>query len=336
MNKLENFFSEIKKNKKPLRIPTRKINENYGVSRRGFRVIETVNFWLEKYELVMEPNFSTANIYGFVEIKPKPTIAITGELKKPKYLDTIPRLNIIKSADLNNSGDEEYKLISVRKETSLNEAISLMLLNNFSQLPILSSKTIVYGLISWKSIGKALALGKTCVTVADCFETVEIINFDEPLFKAVNIILDKEVVLVRDFKNDISGIVTVTDIGEQFIILSEPFLLVEQIENFIRILLKDKLNYEELDKVLDLQKYDKEIKHLSDMTFGHYIRIIENETLFKKIEINIDRVILQKMLVDVNRIKNEVMHFSPEEMDEKDLNSLRKTHNFLQQIIENQ
>ena len=335
MNKLEIFFSEIKKNNQTKKIPTRHVTEYYGVTRRGWRVIENVNVWLEKYELTMEPSYSTANCYGFVEIKPKPKIGLNAELKKPKYTDAIPRLGIIKSSDLNNSEDGEHKLISVKKETPLNEVISLMLLHNFSQIPILSSRREVYGLISWKSIGKALSLGKKCTSVIDCYEQVEILNYDEALFKAVKIILEKEVVLVRDYKNEISGIVTSTDIGEQFLILSEPFLLIEQIENFIRILLSDKLTYDDINKVLDLVKYEKEIKHLSDLTFGHYIRIFENEDLFKKIDIKVDRIILQKMLVDVNKIRNEVMHFNPEAMEVKDLYVLRKTQNFLQQIIEN-
>ena len=41
------------------------------------------------------------------------------------------------------------------------------------------------------------------------------------------------------------------------------------------------------------------------------------------------------MLVDVNKIRNEVMHFNPEAMEDKDIHILRKTQNFLQQIIEN-
>lgn len=335
MNKLESFFLEIQKGKKPKKVPTRNINEFYGVSRRGFRVIERVNSWLEKYELIMEPNFSSANIYGHVEIKPIPTITLNSELKKPKYLDAIPRIGIIKSSDLNNSEDGESKLIYVRKEALIPEVISLMLLHNFSQIPILSSKKDVYGLVSWKSIGRALALGKSCITASDCYESVETINHDEPLFKVVKIVLEKEVVLVRDFKNEISGIVTATDVGEQFLILSEPFLLIEQIENFIRIILKDKLTFDDINKVLDLSKIEKEIKHLSDFTFGHYVRIFRNEELFKKIELKVDRVMLHEMLENTNKIRNEVMHFSPEAMDKNDLIILRTTQNFLQQVMEN-
>lgn len=335
MNNLEHFFSEIKISKKKKKTSTKSIILQYGVSRRGWRVIQTVNNWLDKYELIMEPSFETANIYGHVEILPKPTIQVNGELKNPKYLDSIPRLGIIKSSDLLNSENPYESLLSIKKEATIKEAVSLMTLHNYSQLPILTSKRDVYGMITWKTIGKALSFGKKCEFVKDCFEPIEVLNYDEPLFKAVKIILAKEVVLVRDYKNEISGIITATDVGEQFLILSEPFLLIEQIENLIRRLLDDKLTFDDINKVLDVTKYNKEIKHLSDLSFGHYVRILENEKLFEKLEIFIDRVIFKNMLEEVNLIRNEVMHFNPEALEEKDLVTLRKTLDFLQTIIEN-
>lgn len=335
MNNLEQYLLEIKKSKKQLKVSTKTIISNYGVSRRGWRVIQGVNDLLNKYELTMEPSFETANFYGQVEILPKPTIQVNGALKNPKYIDSIPRLGIIKSSDLVNSENKDETLLSIKKESTIKEAVSLMALHNFSQLPILTSKRDVYGMISWKTIGKALAFGKKCEFVKDCFEPIEVLNYDEPLFKAVKIILSKEVILVRDFKNEISGIITATDVGEQFLILSEPFLLIEQIENLIRQLLDDKLTFDDINKVLDVTKYDKEIKHLSDLSFGHYVRILENEKLFQKFEIFVDRVILKNMLEEVNVIRNEVMHFSPEALEEKDLIILRKTLDFLQIIIEN-
>lgn len=338
MNKLESLLQEIKKSRIKERLSTKTILEYYGVSRRGWRVSERINFWLDRYELIMEPRFEAASSYGFVDIFPKPTMLVNGELKNPKYADSIPRLSIIKSSDLNNSNTDDsikYELLSVKKETTIREATTLMIKFKYSQIPILSSKKDVLGMVSWKTIGKALALGKKCELVSDCYEPVEVLNFDEPLFKAVKIVLDKEVILVRDYKKEISGIVTATDIGEQFLILSEPFLLIEQIENLIRRLLNGKLTLDDINNVLDLEKYEKEIKHLSDLSFGHYVRIIENQLLFEKIGIFVDRVILKKMLAEVNVIRNEVMHFNPEALRKEDLHILRQTLDFLQSIVEN-
>lgn len=74
MNRLESFFVEIKKSRKSKKVATRQIIEFYGVTRRGWRVIERVNSWLAQHELIMESSFESANIYGSVKISPTPTI----------------------------------------------------------------------------------------------------------------------------------------------------------------------------------------------------------------------------------------------------------------------
>ncbi|RYE24014.1 MAG: CBS domain-containing protein, partial [Sphingobacteriaceae bacterium] len=230
-------------------------------------------------------------------------------------------------------GELEIGLISVTRETSLIEAVTLMLKHNFSQIPILSGKRDVEGLISWRSIGTALSLGKECLKVADCKEEVVTLSLTEPLFKAVKVILEREVVLVSQKDKTICGIVTSTDIGEQFIALSEPFLLLEQIENHIRKLLNGKLTIEEIKNVLDLTKLDKPLNDLSDLSFGQYIRIIENEQNFGKLKLKVDRTILCKMLDETRIIRNEVMHFNPEAMKPMDIDNLRQTLNFLHILV---
>ncbi|RZJ70428.1 MAG: CBS domain-containing protein [Flavobacterium sp.] len=335
MNQLEVFFQEIRESKKIKKTTPQVICNTYGVVKRGWRVIDTINFLLEKYELTTNLDFGNAYYYGEIEIIPKPKLAASGEVKKPKYVDAIPRLSLLRAANISNLVEEEggIGLISVKKETTLVEATTIMLRYNFSQLPILSSNRDVVGLISWKSIGTALSLGKSCITAFDCKEDVEVLSIDEPIFKAMNVILAKEVILVRDKKNTISGIVTATDLGEQFLKLSEPFLIIEQIENLVRRLLDGKLTFDDITKVLDLSKHDKEIHSLADLNFGHYVRIMENPDLYAKLGLRIDRVILQKMLQETRLIRNDVMHFKPEEIEQKDLEALRQVLNFLTTII---
>ncbi|WP_316846443.1 CBS domain-containing protein [Pedobacter psychrodurus] len=338
MTQLEIFFQEIKESKKIKKTTPKVICKKYGVVKRGWKVIEAINKLLEKYELTSNPDFENAYYYGEIEIAPKsrpPKLAASGEVKRPKYADAIPRLSLLRAANINNLVEEEgcCGLISVKKETTLTEATTIMLRYNFSQLPILSGNRDVVGLISWKSIGTALSLGKNCETVFDCKEDVEVLSIDEPIFKAMNVILAKEVILVRDKKNTISGIVTATDLGEQFLKLSEPFLIIEQIENLVRRLLDGKLTFDDIKKVLDLSKHDKEIHSLADLNFGHYVRIMENPELYAKLGLRIDRVILQKMLQETRIIRNDVMHFKPEEIEQKDLDALRQVLNFLTTII---
>ena len=185
------------------------------------------------------------------------------------------------------------------------------------------------GIISWKSVGRALALGKVCKIVSDCKEEVIVLNHDEPLFTAVKSILDKEVVLVRQKDKTISGIITATDISEQFISMAEPFLIIEQVENHLRRLLDQKFGPEELTFNAGGNEESRPVATLSELTFGEYVRIFEDPKKFNKLGLSIDRSIFVKQLEEVRKIRNDVMHFDPDGITQKSLNLLRETVSFL-------
>lgn len=322
---------EVQKSKKPIKTFPYKATQFLGVTRRGWRVIETVNQMLEEHEVYSEPNFGSAWFYGEIEIKPKAKVSAGKEENDYQETDPTPRLSLLKAANLNKVKEQGTGngLISVNRETSLTEAITLLILNDFSQLPILSGQRDVEGVISWKSIGRAISLGKDCKTVSDCKDDVVILNYDEPLFNAVKFVLEKEFVLVRQKDKTISGIVTVTDIGEQFISMAEPFLIIEQIENHIRKLLDKKFSPEELIISGTFEEKSKPVKNLSELTFGHYVKIIEDPKKFEKLKLNIDRTLLTKQLEEVRKIRNDVMHFDPDGITTENLALLRQTVSFL-------
>ena len=116
--------------------------------------------------------------------------------------------------------------------------MTLLLMHDFSQLAVIQNERKVLGLVSWKSIGACVSLGKEPKCVRDCLDkNVEVLRYDRPLFDAVRTIIRNEIVLIRGREDRITGLVTTTDISEQFMALSAPFLILEQIENHIRRIL---------------------------------------------------------------------------------------------------
>ena len=63
--------------------------------------------------------------------------------------------------------NNDAKLLSVKRDTALKEAITLMILHDYSQLPVLQSNRDVKGYIDWKSIGEKHILGGKTETVAE-------------------------------------------------------------------------------------------------------------------------------------------------------------------------
>lgn len=334
MNSTMNFkeiLEEVQRTKEPFRTYPSVPTAYFNYSRRGWRVVEAVNKMLDEYDALCEPDFGSAWFYGQIEIKPKPKVSVGNQNSEREDSDPTPRLSLLKAANLNKvkEAGEGNGLISVTRDTPLNEAITLMILNDYSQLPILSGLRDVDGVISWKSIGRALALGKECKKVADCKEDIVVLNYDDPLFSAVKFVLEKDFVLVKQRDKTISGIVTMTDIGEQFISMAEPFLIIEQIENHVRKLLDQKFSIKELSIQPAYEEKSKVISSLADLNFGHYIKIIEDPEKFSKLKVNVDRTLLVSQLDEVRKIRNDVMHFDPDGITSKSLELLRQTVSFL-------
>lgn len=146
-----------------------------------------------------------------------------GEAKgsHPAYVDPIYRISKLASAT--------RKPLSVTPDTKLEEAVTHMLTNDFSQLPVMIGGRDVKGVITWTSIGSRLAMGKNCSVAREVMEQLHEISSDASLFSAINIIAEHQYVLVRGHDQKITGIVTASDLNLQFQQLAEPFLLLGEI-----------------------------------------------------------------------------------------------------------
>jgi CBS domain-containing protein len=328
------ILESVQKTRKPTTTYPHIALQAIGASRRGWKVVEAINRMLEDYEVICEPEFGSAWIYGPIEIRPKPKVAAGKPGSSIIDKDPTPRLSLLRAANLSaiKKAGEGIGLVVAIRDMPLDQAVTLMIYHNFSQLPIMSGEKSVEGIVSWKSIGQALALGKKCNIVSDCKDDAIVLDYDEPLFKAFKIIHEKEVVLVKQKDGTISGIVTATDLGEQFISMAEPFLIVEQIENHIRRLFDQKFSPEDLASLSSRNGTVQGINSLSELSFGAYVRIAENPKLFAKLGLSIDRGIFAKRLEEVRKVRNEVMHFNPDGIRGEDLEKLRQTLHFLHTI----
>jgi predicted transcriptional regulator len=241
--------------------------------------------------------------------------------KEPIYTD--PTYRISKLAAASN------KPVSVAPDQSLQTATTLMLTHDFSQLPVMTSDYDVKGIITWKSIGIRLALGTKGSCVREFMEHHQEIPAAFSLINAIPIIVQSQYVLIRG-QGRITGIVTASDLSLQFQQLAEPFLLLGEIENHIRLIIGDKFSPAELSDIRDSEDSNREVNSIYDLTFGQYIRLLQNPDKWMKINLSIDRVAFCDQLDTVRKIRNDVMHFNPDPMKAEDLQLLRDFLSFLQ------
>lgn len=142
----------------------------------------------------------------------------------------------IGSLDAANQG-----VITVNPNDPVALAVTRMLEYDFSQLPVMQNVRDPRGMVTWKSIGSKLAFGRRCDRVSEWCESASIVGADCTLFDAIPEIVEYGYVLVQQKDRTISGIVSASDRGLQFQTLTQPFLLLREIELHVRELIGDKL-----------------------------------------------------------------------------------------------
>jgi len=222
--------------------------------------------------------------------------------------------------------------LSVSPDTKLEEAVTHMLTNDFSQLPVMTSGRDVKGVITWASIGSRLAMGKKCFVAREFMEQHQEMRCDASFFSAIGIIAEHQYVLVRGHDQKITGIVTASDLSLQFQQLAEPFLLLGEIENHVRRVISQRFTPTELESAKDPTDTKRVVTSVADLTYGEYIRLLENPDRWEKLNITVDRKTCMEKFESVRRIRNDVMHFDPDGIPEKDLMTLREFARFLQRL----
>ncbi len=303
----------------PERLTVRELIGKYGFLRRSDWINNRIQNRLDELDLVAVPDFTNQWLDTTIAIELDPEI--TGESgKRP---DPTRRVDSLEAA--------HNKPTCVKSSDKLNVATALMLLHDYSQLPVMDNDHDVKGIISWQSIGARLALERECEYVRQCMEpAVQIpkveIPKEAPLFEAISIIAEQGYVLVRDrvARNTISGIVTATDLSNQFALLAEPFLRIEEIERHLRNLIHRKFNLAELREAAKT----KRIQGSSDLTLGAYQQLLGQQEHWERLKLNIDRMEFVKHLCRVRIIRNSIMHFNPDGISDEDMQLLRDVARF--------
>ena len=287
----------------------------FGYARRGLWFVERLREELEANGLHTTPDFQNAYVDG-------PITFVDSSISTPPADSTL-RVDILEAA---------HNLpTSVTPNDDLRAAITHMMSNDFSQLPVMEGQRQVKGVITWESIGSRNALGQAGTSVKDFMYAAEIIEGHRPLFDAVSVIARTGYVLVKGQDGTITGIITANDLNHQFLQLAEPFLLVGEIESHIRRIIHGKFTREELvsvSQVPDTQTID----HIANMAFGDYCRLLEDPSRWEKLNLRLDKTVFVKLLHEIREIRNNVMHFNPDGLDPEDVGKLRNASIFLQRL----
>lgn len=299
-------------------VTVRKMLSWLDVSRRGTNVNWQIRRVLEQAGLETQPDFEWTYLDAWLRFIP------VGSDEDRETASTIYRIDGLEAAN--------HKPLSVKPDVKIRVATTIMLKNEYSQLPVMTSEREVKGAISWTSIGSRLVLGRECEFVRECMDSAQVIDADSSLFKAIGIITEHNYVLIRASDKTICGIVTATDLSLQFRDLAEPFLLIGECEHLLRRLLHGKFRVEDLEQAKNPNDPDRTVAGVADLTFGEYKRLLEHEDRWRRLDLAVDRRQFIEQLDRVREIRNDIMHFDPQGVDPTAMNDLRKFTRFLQEL----
>lgn len=287
----------------------REFLSQFGYSKRGHRVVSMIEDELERHGLRTSPDFTSAFIDAEI------CIELVSPSEPASFHDPALRIGILSAAH----SSPTY----VHPDAPVSKAITLMLLHDYSQLPVMKSEHKVVGIVSWRSIGESPIPDSCSRVVADCMQDLPVdpVREDKLLIEATELVCEHGFILVKDSQSRISGIVTAADLADEFKERTHPFLLLGEIERHLRNLLHGVF---ELDELQAVSVGTKEVGGPKDLTMGGYVKLLEDPAKWAKLSWSLDRKEFIKVLKKVNVIRNDVMHFSPEPTGQPDLVPLKQ------------
>lgn len=347
---LEEYQKLVQSGERPVTSP-RNLLAWFGAFRRGPEVVSRIRQTLAELGLETQPDFESVYIddgtMAFVKAQdggPKPKDSGNQPVSDPTNANPQDDTEtpVGEPENHGHSVEPTFKIrrlkaanrmpVSVKPQDSIDIAITKMMKNDFSQLPVMHNKRDVVGMISWRSIGKRYAISEPGGKVDSFCESYQVLYDDQSIFTAIDETRKHDSVLVRkrDTK-EICGIITNADLGEQLNELSKPFLLISEIENSVNALLMPFAVEDLIHAVHRDTRHRRNIENATSLTFGekiHFIKKNRKKLAFK----GIDHQTFVDMLFETKDIRNDVMHFDPDGLTEAKINHLHNMSHLFQDL----
>jgi restriction system protein len=317
----------------PVKLSIRSLLQYWDAKRRGYVITEEIKRDLADAGLVTHPPFAEGWIDSFVTLVP-----VTSAIPEPNGVASPSSDVAVVSSAVVSSVEVSLRVSSlasanvgvefVRLDDSLERAQTLMMGKDYSQLAVQSGPRDLRGAISWDSIAQA-KIRKSDASLRDAMFTPEVVGLHDDLLARIPMIVDASFAFVQAPNRQICGIVTTADLSLEFVTLAKPFFLLAEVERRLRRIIDNHFTSEEIAVIVDPDDSQRSAASASDLTLGEFARLLEEPGRWSRLKWGLDRVIFIADLNDIRSIRNEIMHFSPDPLEEE---QIRKVELFLRML----
>ncbi|RII89245.1 CBS domain-containing protein [Clavibacter californiensis] len=293
------YLEHLRDDGRPVLI--RQLISFWGLRGRGKRQVAVVEQDLQEMGLRTEPPFDSGPLDGSVIIRDligEADLAFAAE-QPDEHLLTLSRIGSANFAI--RSSDDSLREGFVVRGSSVDDAVTIMLRRDFSQLPVVQSsddQTLV-GVFSWDTYAQSCLRGAAPGTVEKAMRSTAPVDLHSDLFASVQPI-SRDGFVVVTYKGKLAGIVTASDLTKEFEKLTVPFLAVGRCE-------------QELKRVARVLLPEDPRKKVDDMMFGqlqkHYM------THWSVLGWALSKELFDHWLDATRALRNSIAHFDDPDED---------------------
>lgn len=324
----------------PDRISVRELIGIWGARGRDVAVNERVAVDIGNHGMTTEPDFRALTLDDTVAIvlatERETDEAPASPVEDASELEASPqRIRVVASHGSWDRGLAIGNLPSASKEvcwvtpdSTFEEAITLMLTEDFSQLAVMTSPRELRGAVSWKSIAKARNANPGAKLSA-AIAKAEAVPYTADLINLLPVIEHQEFVFVHGPDRTITGIVTLADVVEAYGQMASPFLMIGRIDQGLRRIIEAAFTMTAITPLIDpdgrrsISSYDR-------LTMGDYQRILENPSCWADLGWPLHRQTFCNRIEKIAKIRNNIMHFNSDPLPGDVLSMLQNFINLLQ------
>ncbi|MEO7193444.1 MAG: CBS domain-containing protein [Pseudonocardiaceae bacterium] len=304
----------------PVRVTVRGLLTYWGANRRGYRICSKIENDFVNHDLTTSPDYREVGLDAEVCLE-RAAVKVrqldAGEKSGAEAVELRRTVGTVPSA----SPSASRELASVTLDAPLEEAITMMLLDDFSQLAVLAGKYKLCGAVTWKSIANARHTNPGA-TLRDARVEADLVPYDRDLIEILPLVQDRGFVFVKGATGEVDGIVATADVVDLYEEAAGPFLLIGELDRALRNIISSVFSVEEINSLC--RAGVDAISSADEMSFDDYRRMLENPDIWAKLDWRLDRVTFVNRLVKVRDIRNDVMHFNPDPLPPATMRQLRE------------
>jgi hypothetical protein len=213
------------------------------------------------------------------------------------------------------------ELNCIPQSKTVRDALTQMVKNDYSQLPVLDETGSLLGIITEQSIISTYFHSMGAVSLLDlgvdhCLTRAAILSADSDIFEALDILHNVYAIVIIKNQKPI-GILTDYDTTHFFRDLSEGLILIEDIETTLRQYIQHTFENDNVMKAAlmrafqaDRRDQSKPAREFESLSFSQHIQLITTETNWEKFASYFEpKPLFIEFMDQVGQIRNQLAHF---------------------------